>query len=225
MSFKQHFVYWIFPTTVVSLLIAMYFSQQPTLMWIMAPEVNRELGLLESLQHLLLLIMAIVWARAAWKSQIGTERALYILIGAGTAFVLLEELNYFTHYWWAINGWDFDTLPGINVHNKGDLSDNFKDAGDIFLIGFFVLFPLAAARIDNAWVNYLRPSRMFILALICALLTSRMAHFLEESYAPENNYFSANIGEYRELFVYWIWLLYSWILTQYRQWPLKAKTA
>ncbi len=220
MNIKQHIVYWGIPTVVVSSLIAMYFSGNDTLMWNMAPEVNRELGLLESLQHLLLLVMAIVFARAAWRSQISLERALFTVVSLGMVFVLLEELNYFTHYWWAINGWYFATMPGVNVYSKGDVSDNFKDAGDIFLVTFFVLFPLVAARINNAWVKYLHPSRMFILAIIIAVLTSRMAHFLDENYAPQNNYFTDSMGEYRELFVYWIWLTYSWVLTHYRQWPL-----
>lgn len=217
-------LFWVLPTAVVFTLIAMYFSTNPTLMSIVAPQANRELGLLESLQHILLLIMAIVMGRAAWKSQITTERLLYAVVCLGALFVLLEELNYFTHYWWAINGWDFDTMPGVNVHNKGDVSDTFKNTGDTFLVLFFVLFPLLAARVDNAWVRYLRPTRMFILSLLFAVLMSQLAHFLDENHAPLNNYFTNSMGEYRELYVYWIWLLYCWILTHYRKWPMANKS-
>lgn len=223
MNFKSHFFYWIFPGSVVLLLIAMYFSGNQLLMWILAPESNRELGLLESLQHLLLLIMAVVLGQHAWKSSFAQQRTLFAVVSAGTIFVLLEELNYFTHYWWAIQGREWHTMPKINVHNQGDLSDMFKDAGDIFLVSFFALFPLTAARSQNRWVSYFRPSRLFVLSLLTALLTSRLAHFLEENHAPANNYFSTSMGEYRELFVYWIWLLYCWVLTRYRQWPQAAE--
>lgn len=221
MTFKQHLVFWALPTGILLALAAMYFSGHSTLMWLVAPEINRELGLLESFQHLLLLIMAILLARHAWRSGIPGERKLFALVAAGTTFVFLEELNYFTHYWWAINGWDWSTRPSVSVHNQGDLSDIFKDLGDIFLVVFFVIFPLAAAKVENVWVKYLRPSRMFILSLLAAVLTSELVHFLDDNHPPQNNYLLGAFGEFREFFIYWIWLLYSWNLIQEQQWPVQ----
>lgn len=213
------FVYWILPSVLLLIMIAMYFSGQPVLMSIVAPQFNRELGLLESVQHLMLLAISLMLFARIRHARESKEKLLFGVLLAGAVFLLLEELNYGTHYWYAITGQDWETKPIMSVHNQGDLSDIFKDTGDAVLLIFFVGFALLGGKLENKWAEYFRPQKMFVVSIICAILVSRVAHYLNQHYPPANNYFVQNMGEFREMFVYYIGLVYCWILCRNRKWP------
>jgi hypothetical protein len=220
-NWGKHFVYWIAPSLAISVLVAMYFSNVRWLMTIVAPEVNRELGLLEGLQNLVLLLIIGLTVRRAYHSDAALERGLFLAFVAGSLFMLLEELEYGTHYWWLIQGWDMDARPTVSIHNyQGDrYLDWYKKGGDALMAVWFVIFPWVAARSRNRWLRFLRPSRSFILPLIAAVLLSDVAHYLSDNFPPTPNYLDATIGEFRELFTYYIWLLYLGTLTRLRTWP------
>lgn len=218
LNWRAHLIYWIAPTVVIGALIGMYFSDIGWLMSLLAPQISRELGLLESLQNLALLGII---GMAGWRAfhAHASERVFFSLIVAGGVFMLLEELDYGTHYLWAITGWDPASRPVLNVHNKGDASDSFKNVGNIILVLWFVIFPFAGRRFDSAWVRFLRPPRQFSLAVLASFLLSDAAHWLEENAAPTPHYLPDSMSEFRELFTYYIGLLYVAILVRFRGWP------
>ncbi len=220
-NWGKHFVYWIAPSLAIGVMIAMYLSDVRWLMTLVAPEVNRELGLLEGLQNLGLLLIIGLTAWRSYRSEAALERGLFLVFVAGSLFMLLEELDYGTHYWWAIQGWEMDTRPTVNIHNyQGDrYLDWFKKGGDALMVLWFVVFPWATLRSRNRWVRFLRPDRLFTLSLIAAALLSDAAHHLDDNFAPTPDYLTAAIGEFRELFTYYIWLLYLGTLTRLRSWP------
>lgn len=221
MNWRTHLIFWVAPAAIIGVLIAMYFSDIRWLMTIVAPEVNRELGLLEGLQNLVLLVILGMTAMRAYDSDTPIERGVFLVFVAGTLFMLLEELDYGTHYWWALQGWDMEARPTVSLHNiEGDrYLDFYKKGGDMVMTLWFVLFPWVARNVRNVWVQFLRPRPMFGLAFIVAVLLSDVAHYFSDHYPPEPHYLDATIGEFRELFTYYIWLLYFGTLARLRHWP------
>lgn len=221
MNWRSHLLYWIIPTLVLAGLVAMYFSNVNWLMSVLAPQFNRELGLLESLQNVLLVAIIGIVGWRMLNSSFPMERKFFALILAGSVFMLLEELDYGTHYWWLLSGGDISQQPKFSLHNIDNdrYLDVFKIGGDIVMALWFVIFAWAGARSRNVWIGLLRPSRMFTLALLAAILVSDTAHYLEETVPPKPNYLTTSIGEFRELFTYYIWLLYLGTLALHRAWP------
>ena len=219
-SMPAHLVYWIFPTTVVAALMAMHFSGHPTLGGILAPRFNRELGLLENLQHAILLVVLALAATRARRATARLERAVFAVVAAGAAFMFLEEVDYGTHWWNAIHGRGDDYVP-FSVHNTGRNSDKFKKAGDATMIAFFAIFPLAAWKPWNRWIEFFRPSAWFLTSLAAMLLLSETAHALNDRGFAAESPIRDSMSEFRELFVYYVWLVYLTGLTR-RPWPAPA---
>jgi len=221
MNGRAHLLYWIAPSLVIGSLIAMYFSDVRWLMTLVAPEINRELGLLEGLQNLLLLLIIGMTGWRAYHSRALAERGLFLFFLAGSAFMLLEEMDYGTHYWWVLQGWDMSERPTVSVHNMDGerYLDVFKKGGDALMALWFIIFPLATMRVRNVWVRLLRPRPMLAISLIVAALLSDVAHYFGDHHPPTPHYLKATIGEFRELFTYYIWLLYLGALSLKRAWP------
>lgn len=188
-------------------LMAMHFSADPTLGNIVAPRFNRELGLLENLQHAILLaVLAIAVARARGATD-RRERAAFAIVAAGATFMFFEEIDYGTHWWSALHGRADDYLP-FSLHNTGRNSDKFKKAGDATMIAFFGIFPLAAWRPWNRWIELFRPSAWFLASLASMLLLSEIAHELNDRGFRGGSPIRDSLSEFRELFVYYVWLVY-----------------
>ena len=219
MDFRSHFVYWMLPGAVILVLLGMYFSDVPWLMEILAPRINRELGLLENLQNAVLVALIAMMAIRVRRSRQALEYGFFGLIGAASVFFLLEDLDYGTHFWWALHGLDWDTRPVLNIHNQGENSDRFKFVGNLLLGVFFVLLPWLRFPPRRVWLRFLQPNRRFLLSMLAMVLLSRLAHYLEETVPPEPNYLDNSISEYRELFTYYVWALYFGILAFRREWP------
>lgn len=217
LNWRAHLLYWVIPVVVIGIMIAMYFSGIGWLMSIVAPVFSREFGLLENLQALLI---AAIIGMAGWRGlhSHSAQRIFFILVAAGSLFMLLEELDYGTHFLWAIQGWDPATRPVINIHNQGDATDKFKHAGDVILVLWFVIFPFTGRWLNGAWVRFLRPSRMFVLSVLAAYLLSRLTHWLNANMAPSPNPLDTGISEFRELFTYYIAFFYIATLAFARRW-------
>jgi hypothetical protein len=218
---REHVLYWVFPTTVVAALMAMHFSGEPTLGSILAPRFNRELGLLENLQHAILLVILALVAMRARRATERLERAAFALVAAATTFMFLEEVDYGTHWWNALHGRGDDYIP-FSVHNTGRNSDKFKKAGDATMIAFFAVFPIASWRLRNPWITFFRPSAWFLASLAAMLLLSSLAHELNDRGFAADSPIRDSISEFRELFVYYVWLVYLVTLSR-RPWPAGAE--
>lgn len=219
MSFRAHLVYWMLPSVVILVLIGMYFSNISGLMEFLAPRINRELGLLENLQNAVLIVLIVMMAIRLRRSRETLEYVFFGLVAAAGVFILLEELDYGTHFWWALHGLDWETRPVLNIHNQGENSDRFKAVGNLLLGVFFVILPWLRFPPDKSRLRFLQPNRMFVFSMLAMLLLSRFTHYLEETVPPEPNYLDNSMSEYRELFTYYVWTLYFGILAFRRPWP------
>jgi hypothetical protein len=81
---------------------------------------------------------------------------------------------------------------------------------------FFVLLPLAKKRLPERLRPFI-PNLHSALTLLGGLLTSEVAHGLEDAGWANNGSLHNNISEFRETFTYWVGLLYLWELAGRRQ--------
>ncbi|MDJ0976505.1 MAG: hypothetical protein QNJ98_18750 [Planctomycetota bacterium] len=206
------------PAGVLLALVGMYFSGSHVLQEAVAPAVNREFGILETLQHLLLVAFGILVARLAWRAPRGIERVLFSVATAGAIFMFLEEIDYGLHYYEALAGVDpADRATVRNLHNirrgSGDeLADIIKKAGDLLVLVWFVVLPLIAPRLKSPLLRRLAPSRWLIATVAVAFLASRLAHAIGDTGAPTNGALDKALGEFRELGTYYAWTLYAFAL-------------
>ena len=194
-----------------ALLIAAYFSGIPWLRAIISPSINREYGLLENLQLVLLLMIVVCAAFGVIIKQNRTEKIIMVVILAGSVFMFLEEFDYGLHYYRLLTGnplVDSETEKFINVHNIGEASPKFKLSGDLSLIILFIIFPLFFSRSRNNLLRYLAPNRFFILTVILMFVVSRTAHFLEDAGIGGSGSLHGSISEFRELLTYYVFALY-----------------
>lgn len=223
MNLRNHLLYWLLPTVVILVLLGMYFSNVPWLMEILAPQVNRELGLLENLQNAVLIAIIVMMVVRAWRAVYPLERTFFGLVAAASVFILLEELDYGTHFWEAWRG--IEHGGAFNIHNQGENSDRFKFVGNLLLGVFFVILPWFRFAAHRLWLRFLQPDRWFLLSIVAMVLLSRLTHTLEETVPPDPNYLDNSMSEYRELFTYYVWMLYFGALAFRRTWPGAAAEA
>lgn len=215
------------PTLVSAVLMAFYFSGSWTLQQIVAPTIDglplyswREFGVLEMFQNLVLLAIVAYLARsvfAAGKWWLGVS---FALLAAGFVFVLLEEIDYGMHFLAFFGGEDASLHPdewSRNVHNRVtdegvQYSSYMKTAATATLAIWFLLAPFLLGKRRERWIRLLVPSRWAAATVVLIVLLSRLAHLLDQSGlsyingSPGN--LEYNISEFRELNMYYLFLLY-----------------
>lgn len=219
-TLRRHFFYWMLPTAVVLCLVAMYFSGNDLLQEIVFPTYNRELGLNENMQALLILGVLFVAIQGYRQADHPLPRLGFVLVLVAGSFQLLEEINYGMHFLNAINPARFGrTLPWGNVHNQPGVSTGIKNVSDLVLALYFFIFPLAVRQGAPAWLRYIAPPRFIVLSVLAMVITSKFAHFLNDSGILADNRMSSSMSEFKEPFIYYIGLLYVWELAYRRHWP------
>ncbi len=207
----------VFPAAIELTLIGMYFSGIRTLQSIIVPEVstnkyiNREFGLLENLQNLVLLIIAMFVVRNIIRIKSG-YRWIGILLAMGAVFFFLEEIDYGWHYRELIFGLPEYVKEGYfrNIHNSNDglLRRIIQTVAMVSLIGLFILLPILKGRSQNLNNIKLIPGIPFSISGIGLLVITGVAYLLEyinpDMYDPLNN----NTGEFTELWYYYLAFLY-----------------
>lgn len=216
---SKHFIYWGLPALIVATLMAMYFSGIDPLRQAVAPRINREFGLLENIQHLMLLWIVFVGIRAVRSSSQPWRRRMFLFMTVVTALLFLEEVDYGLHWWELITGTPPEEQASVrNLHNIGGTTQDIKYVGNIVMILLFVVMPFVATRSSSEWWQYFRPSRYLVITAVVTFLLARLAHYLYDSgYYPDGP-ISSNISEFREVMVYYVWLIYFSVLAK-KQWP------
>lgn len=217
-ALTRHFFYWMLPTAVILAYVLMYFSGIPVLQSIIAPAFNRELGLLESTQHLLLVAVIAMAVLGLRRAEVLMERLGYGLATALAVFQLLEELNYGYHYLHALGIITDSGGVRWNLHNRG-VSTPMKNAGDLVLLVYFFLLPLLVRPGWPGWVRFLAPPRLLIVTILCSVAVSKLGHSLNDRADLSNHVLESGISEFREAFIYYIVLLYVRDLVVNRRWP------
>lgn len=225
-------IYLFIPGGVCLALIAMYFSGVDILQKIVSPNMprmhrgmGREFGLLENLQNLYLLAMVAMAAYAVKRKTLTWERMGWAVLTLFSIFIFLEEIDYGLHYYEYARGVTLlDAAEVRNIHNQGDNTSVMKRGVDILLIGLFLIIPLACANSSKALIRYITPTRWFILTLASMFILSRLAHGLKGAGFGEGGTINKNLSEFRELTVYYMFMVYIFELVYRRTFSATPKS-
>lgn len=226
--FESHLL---LPGLVSLALLAMYFSGNPYLQNIVAPTMDnmplfsaREFGALEMLQNFLLLCIVYYSVRSFMAAGDLWIKMVALFLIFVSVFTFLEEIDYgapFIEYFTGQHGSLSPETWSRNWHNKTGPTgvqnvSYLKLATDIGLLFGFVLAPLLLSSVRNPTIRILVPSRWMISTVILVVLLSMLAHRLDDAgygmigKTPGNLY--KNVSEFRELNMYYLFLLYTAIL-------------
>jgi len=213
---RRVLLYGVAPLSLGLLFIALYFSGVGLLQSIASPASQREFGLIENVQNLLLLSATVLCWRATRSEDDRTWRWLWRLATFACMVLFMEEIDWGDHYWSALSGSERPAGEYFNLHNQGDINRWLKKLVDVGFVVFFVLLPLAGKTLP-ARLRPLLPDLHSALTLLGGLLMSELAHGLEDAGWVNNGSLHNNISEFRETFTYWVGLLYLWEIARRRR--------
>ena len=213
---RRILLYAVAPTSLSLLLIALYFSGVEILQTITSPASQREFGLIENAQNLLLLSAAVICWRAARLENHNAWRWFWHLGTFACLVIFMEEIDWGDHYRSVLTGTQRPGGGHFNIHNQGNITHWLKQLVDGGSVIFFLLLPLARKKLPVK-LQILIPDIHSVLPLLCGLLTSELAHGLEDAGWDNNGSLINNISEFREIITYWVGLLYFWEVARRRK--------
>jgi len=213
---RRLLLYGALPLTAGLIFVALYFSGVGVLQTLASPATQREFGLIENTQNLILLSATVLCWRAACRESGFNGRWLWRLATLACFVLFMEEIDWGDHYWSVITGIERPAGEHFNLHNQGDINRWLKKVVDLGFAAFFVIIPLCASKLPPR-LRALAPDLHSALTLLGGLLVSQLAHTLEDSGWSNNGSLHNNISEFRETFTYWVGLLYLWELARRRR--------
>lgn len=96
--FKAHLIYWILPSVIILACIVFYFYDIFHWSAYIAPEFNREFGVVENLQLLIIILMAATALKGARLRIYQVEKNVFKIIFILSVTLFLEEIDYGIHY-------------------------------------------------------------------------------------------------------------------------------
>lgn len=226
MSRKEHLYYWIVPMIVLGICMVFYFSGIPALAHIICPPGNWEWGFIENLQLLIILAIFVLSARAFTTKKEKLLKWGFGLIALFAIFILLEEMDYGEHWAQLIMGVDKvfaeEFIPIDNLHNRGNNAKIFKRSIYGVMLAIFVIAPFIKSRFKNKYVRYLIPRPRIVLVAALAIITDLVPRIIVLSKWREDGGFGVNIGEFSEVVVYHIFLIYMIQLIYVNKFPAAA---
>jgi len=221
MSRAEHLAYWIVPSLFFALALAFYFSGIPWMSGIVCPAQNREWGLLENTQ--LLILLGILWLclRRFLSATRGVERGFLALVAMFTAFVFLEEIDYGAHFAQLFTGQRvsaLEELTGIyNLHHQGITDKLYKRSAYGLMAVLFLVAP-HVARFRRPLLAHLVPAPRIAIVALVALLSDLVPRAIIALELRPDAGLGRNIGEFSEVMVYWVFLVYL-VQVLGRPWP------
>lgn len=217
MSFRKHLIYWIIPSIVLLACILTFYLNWLGLSDVIAPPINREFGIVENIQNILLILIFFIALKGFRARKTKIEKYSYAIIMAITVFMFLEEIDYGLHYYDHLTGREEITKLIVfdsevrNIHNNAKLILNvMKMAAYVVVCFFFVVLPLLPEKLKNKsrWLDFLSPSKFIITSAISMLLLNQVALYFYKRYEYANHSLDANVSEFEETMIYYIILLY-----------------
>lgn len=230
------------PLALDGIMVGMYFSGNECLQSIIAPhsfndmrpDSGREFGLLENMQHLLILMMVGACLWAVCRKPLRWEKIGFALLAIFAMFIFLEEIDYGLHYYEYFRGIEwYESADVRNLHNQGDVTDVMKRGVDLTLVGLFLVVAWACGRSRFAFVRYIAPDKWFTLTLMCMAAMRFLVHALgdrERELAGPFGQVGAisrgNLSEFREFFVYYVFAMYLITMVYLRDYrPARAASS
>lgn len=216
MNRRKISIYFLVPLALTVPMILMYFSGNETLQHIISPDIegiygnsNRELGLLESLENVLLIAILVVLVRGFIYFKRRGQRAVIAVLAALSSFVLLEETDYGRHYYEYFGGIQAqDAATDRNWHNNGERTNRTKQVVDTGMVIWFALAPFALAGSAFPAVRLVTPDKYAALGLIAMYAVRTLAHELQNAGFGDPGTMDSNLSEFRELLTYYLCAVY-----------------
>lgn len=214
------------PAALSGLMMGLYFSGVESLQQIAAPTIEglapfswREFGILELLQNVFLLGIAWYLFRSAMILGLTLQGSLFAILMLLFLFVLLEEIDYGLHFieYFTGSGTDLSGEWDRNLHNLSteegvQYGSYMKAVATASLVIVFFLAPFALSKSNNLLVCLFTPSRWAAANVLLIVLFSQIAHALDSAGFSHINgtpgNLEHNISEFRELNMYYLFLLY-----------------
>jgi len=228
----KHVVYWILPLLLLLPCILLYFTDPQGTGKYIAPDINREFGIIENLQLIFIASIAITAVKGIKLSSIPKERYAWILITAFSVFVFLEEIDYGLHYYEYLTGkssaqvyHEFVVEGKIrNVHNIGKINSVIKFVVYLVMIVLFAVLPLLPNKWKQQypWLRYVAPSRWILATGAVLLLMNAVTSWLNHLYNVNGTALAGNLSEFEETMTYYLFMLYCRELVA-KRWPVPAQ--
>ncbi len=225
MTWREHLLYWVLPISIGWILALMYFAGTPWMQNIVAPAFNRELGLLENLENILLLIVILISISLFWNAENFIMKGIILLCFFASVFMLLEEMDYGNHLINYYKGISLQEDPvNRNFHNQGKNTIKIMMWTGYAIIGLFILI-MPHVKKNNLpfWIKNLTPSVKLHFTVISLLLVSRLPHKLKNMNFETNKSLSGNLSEFEEFVIYYIFFLFFYeMISKQRKATLKT---
>jgi len=184
----------------------------------------QEFGILENLQNLVLILALLLLLQQAFRHTDKREKAFLLMLAGGTLFLFLEEIDYGLHHYEYLRGIPPEEWREVrNIHNRGadsgvHLTARLKLVCDLGLAFICIILPLCRSKFRNRWFLYLTPPHFYFAAsLVVMVLLSKTAHVLRYFAGNTWQIMRGNTSEFRELIIYYLFLLYIYELTHTRR--------
>jgi len=219
---SRHYYYWIFPTFIGGILVAMHFSGISWMQTFISPSTHRELGAPENIQNLIIfsvIILGILGAkRKVWK----IEKIAFAIVAAMSLFLLLEEMDYGRHlYKYFIDPSYKRKIWNVHFMQHGLLTHILNAVVYSMLPLFFCILPLVARKSSNPWVKYLSPEPYSIGTVLGMVLLSQTSQFLNnlEMFVGFSKKSGMIMSEFGEGYVHLLFFLYFYEIIYKRNTP------
>ncbi len=226
MSSKEIFWYWIFPCLLLLILLTFYFSSVPFLVELVAPESNREYGILENFQLIIILGIVFLSFCAVSKKHNMVQRIGFGILGVVAIFIFLEEMDYGDHFIRYFSEGKqrsifLTTFDKNSIHNQDKMTLKYMRRTPYVIIFFlFTLAPFINKKYIHPLLAYLIPMPRMALMVVLFIV----AYFAPRVLVDFNIFEVGNlgvgdsIGEFTELIVYYIFLIYVFHIIFDKEW-------
>lgn len=220
MNFTQNkpFYYWILPLVSVTILVLFNYSGIEFLKTIVSPEINREFGLLENLQLVVIAIIFYITITAISKKRKPIENLGYLFLSALFFVAFLEEIDYGIHYYeyFFKSGVEDKTIVR-NFHNQGDNNFYLRQTTYVVMVLCFVVLPLIKSKIKSNFVQHFCADKLIVASFAVYLFVGQIARLLPKWGMEVNESLRGNHQEFEELTFYYIILLYMFELARVKK--------
>ena len=206
---SAHFTYWQFPLIAGIFLVFLNYSGIRGFTELISPDVNREFGLLENLQLLLIATTFIYAVKAIRLKKFWFEKLAYVVLSLFFVVLFLEEIDYGIHYYeYFVKGVTEDKSIVRNFHNQGDNNYYLRQASYVVMVLLFVVLPFFRNKIKNNLLHHFVASSMIIYSFLVYLFIGQLSRWMPKLGMPVNESLRGNHQEFEELVLYFIILLY-----------------
>jgi len=215
---KKHLLYWLLPALLIIIYMIIYFFDLFGVSYIIAPNINREFGLLENTQLIIIIGIMIIATQGFFTSSNKFKKLIMLLAFFISVFLFLEEIDYGDHF---VKYFSNEIPQKItesyknkhfrNIHNNGKLTEYFKLTAYIIFGMLLMIYPylLKKFKIKNPYILWFKPSGYLVYTLLVMIFINQLALFLDKHFkAAHIHALNSNVSEFEEVFIYLIMFLY-----------------